>query len=112
MVVPSPSQLLHSLTSGHPEIHIQLCQTQRHWGTLGQAYRFDVVRQCLRDGKAVAGVLARNIGEGGDLNPGVHRQVLEGLPVVVSHIGPVVRHGYFVGRAVGQWVVTMCASVE
>lgn len=57
------------------------------------AYLFDVVLQNLGDGQTVVGILSRDVGERGNLDARVHRQILQGLTVVVSHFGGIICHG-------------------
>lgn len=43
----------------------------------------------------MVGVLAGDVGECGDLYARVHAEVLQGLPIVLGHIGRVVCHDYW-----------------
>lgn len=51
-----------------------------------------MVLQNLGDGQTVVGILSRDVGERGNLDARVHRQILQGLTVVVSHFGGVICH--------------------
>lgn len=55
-------------------------------------YLLDMVREHFGNRKAMVGILSRNIGQSGDLNARIHGQVLQGLPVIVGHVGRVVCH--------------------
>ena len=71
-------------TSGH-------CEWFKHGEAQG-AYLFDVILQDLGDRQAVVSVLAGDVGQRSNFDPRVHRQVFQGLTIVVSHFGGVICH--------------------
>jgi hypothetical protein len=53
-----------------------------------------VVLQHLRNREAVISVFSGDIGQCGNFNARIDREILQSLPVVFGHIGRVVRHSW------------------